>query len=432
VVAGPRPAGYVTGTITGGGGTLSPVTGLPSSGSVSVSVFDGSNTKTANYRLATIDSASYGGTVTQNTLGVTLTNLTTSEVLYQGLLPDDVTNGPDLLPITDGIAVTVNSVWNSTTSSDRLVGHTAPSGIGFASGWDMLYAEGFLGSGLDADDWDDAALMFPCEVRFDSVATSYGYVYNRGGYDYKSYFANPFTVWDVTPGATERQVNYAYTVQTIDLSNGDALDLPYDTYGSSTAEPFRHYLYILASDYSGTTPDTFYTISGRLMWDIDAVFASWPNLTGSATTMNALHGSVWEIDYLRPMASGNTYEFSTTAPAIEDTLIDYDEIRVVPNPYYVMAEWDRNVNRRKIMFTNVQQNCTVDIYTMSGELVASLDHSGSAEDVVGQRGYNSDRIGTVVWNIWTYEYTEAAYGLYIYVVRIGDDVKKVGKFAVIR
>jgi len=38
----------------------------------------------------------------------------------------------------------------------------------------------------------------------------------------------------------------------------------------------------------------------------------------------------------------------------------------------------------------------------------------------------------VVSDILTYEYTEAAYGLYIYVVRIGDDVKKVGKFAVIR
>jgi hypothetical protein len=84
------------------------------------------------------------------------------------------------------------------------------------------------------------------------------------------------------------------------------------------------------------------------------------------------------------------------------------------------------------MFTNVPQNATIDIYTLNGEMVASLDHSGSALADVGTRGYNSDRIGTVTWNLWTYEFTEAAYGLYIYVVKVGDDVKKVGKLAIIR
>ena len=79
--------------------------------------------------------------------------------------------------------------------------------------------------------------------------------------------------------------------------------------------------------------------------------------------------------------------------------------------------------RKKIEFRNVPPNSTVDIYTLSGELIASLSHGDE---------YNSSRIGTVEWNIWTYEYTEAAYGLYIYVVKTADGQKKVGKFAVIR
>jgi hypothetical protein len=71
----------------------------------------------------------------------------------------------------------------------------------------------------------------------------------------------------------------------------------------------------------------------------------------------------------------------------------------------------------------VPVNATIDIYTINGELVSSLDHGPT---------YNSTEIGIVRWNIWTYEFTEAAYGLYIYVVKIGDDVKKIGKLAIIR
>jgi hypothetical protein len=77
-------------------------------------------------------------------------------------------------------------------------------------------------------------------------------------------------------------------------------------------------------------------------------------------------------------------------------------------------------------------NSEISIYTLAGELVAILDHHGDAEAVAGGRQYNSNRVGTVDWNIWTYEFTEAAYGLYIYVVKTDDGDTKVGKFAIIR
>jgi hypothetical protein len=143
----------------------------------------------------------------------------------------------------------------------------------------------------------------------------------------------------------------------------------------------------------------------------------------------------WVATVYKPLAADLSVtipSFSNTAPAIEDSLIDYDDIMAVPNPYIINAEWDQNRNRRKIQFTNVPANATIDIYTLAGELIASLDHGGFVNPDTGTRNYNSDMIGTVDWKIWTYEYTEAAYGLYIYVVKVGDDVKKVGKLAIIR
>ncbi|MFC1559318.1 hypothetical protein ACFL39_01875 [Gemmatimonadota bacterium] len=100
--------------------------------------------------------------------------------------------------------------------------------------------------------------------------------------------------------------------------------------------------------------------------------------------------------------------------------------------YYIYAGWDQSDNRRKIQFTNVPMNSVIEIYTLSGELVALLDHHGDATDTAGGRGYNSNRIGTVDWNIWTYEFTEAAYGLYIFIVKTDSGKTKVGKFAIIR
>jgi hypothetical protein len=136
-------------------------------------------------------------------------------------------------------------------------------------------------------------------------------------------------------------------------------------------------------------------------------------------------GDVWRMETYKPLLdlAGQSYTFSTTASTVEADSVSLDDIKVVPNPYYIFAPWDRSVNRRKIQFTNVPANSTVDIYTVSGELVARLAHDDT---------YNASKIGTVDWNLWTYEFTEAVYGLYIYVVKTDDGMKKVGKFAIIR
>jgi len=120
---------------------------------------------------------------------------------------------------------------------------------------------------------------------------------------------------------------------------------------------------------------------------------------------------------------GETMAFSTTASAIDQSASSLDDIKVVPNPYYIFEQWDQSRNRRKIQFVNVPPNTTIDIYTLSGELIASLAHDAS---------FNSSQIGVVDWNIWTYEYTETAYGLFLFVAKTADGQTKVGKFAIIR
>ena len=398
-------------------------------GTVSVDVLSTSETSDFTYRITTTDGATYGSNTFSNMVGVTLENLTTGLTLYSGVLPEDPTSvGWELLPVIDGLKVIVDTRYNGVDPYER-IDYTFPSEFLPYSGYEMIYGDDwFMNSSIDHTDLVDATTKyFSAEIRFDTTQTQVAYVYNRGGgYFWVGTAQFPGTVWDIS-SSPERQVNIAYTRQSTKGTNYD-WDIDDATFGSN-----RHYTSILASSYTGII-DTAYTTGTKSDWsasEMDHVWSMVP-ATAAGLTWRDLHGATAVWNYEHPIGAGWQYEFSTIAPTTEDTLIEYDEIRAVPNPYYIQAEWDQNVNSRKIMLTNVPQDCTIDIYTLSGELVACLDHSGSAGAASRERGYNSDRIGTVVWNIWTYEFIEATFGLYIYVVKKDNEVKKVGKLAVIR
>ncbi len=450
VIAGSRPNGYIDGTAS--------VSGVASpwndpGATVSVAVMSEGDLTGADYLLTVGVGGDYGSVARTDGFSVTLDNVTAGTTVFSDLLPDDGTYGSGLLPIVDGLQIIVDSNFNSADADphDR-INYTFPADWAPFGGYEQLYGnDWFMWSSVDYTSYADATgNTFPAEVRFSLTNTQNAYRFWRNttsmppgvdNYSFKSYGTFPGTVWDVSDPANPRQVNVAYTVNTGDVTNGDDFDIDDNPLGGST----RHYMGVLTSDYSGATADTMYTTGGsRGYWNgngnnnpIDIVWATIPGVADTFTAAEPdaatmLDGQTVVYGYDAPVAPGSSYSFSTTAGAIQDTAITMDDIRVVPNPYYILAEWDQSVNRRKIQFTNVPANSTVDIYTLSGELVASLDHHGDSAAPTGQKGYNSTTVGTVDWNIWTYEFTEAAYGLYIFVVKTDDGRTKVGKFAIIR
>jgi hypothetical protein len=92
---------------------------------------------------------------------------------------------------------------------------------------------------------------------------------------------------------------------------------------------------------------------------------------------------------------------------------------VVPNPYIVSAEWEIDPNEPAIHFTNLPSECTISIFTLTGEKVAKLEHK-------------SETNSTEPWNMLNFNNQEVAYGLYLYVVETPNGGKKVGKFSIIR
>jgi hypothetical protein len=133
----------------------------------------------------------------------------------------------------------------------------------------------------------------------------------------------------------------------------------------------------------------------------------------------------------RPTAS----ETDAVVP-VWDASMSGDEIIVVPNPYVrggQPAGWDLNPSDRdptgtKIAFANLPRgNCSVSIYTLSGDLVQTLQNDGR-------------RSGTAFWNLISRNGQDIVSGVYIYAVECkecepgvkGCEDRKIGRFAVIR
>ena len=98
---------------------------------------------------------------------------------------------------------------------------------------------------------------------------------------------------------------------------------------------------------------------------------------------------------------------------------DISNISVVPNPYIISSRFNESENGNRIRFTNLPQQCTINIYTISGEFVKSIDH-------------NDNFKGSVFWDLKNASSENVAPGLYIYMLETDNGLSKVGKFAVVR
>ena len=100
---------------------------------------------------------------------------------------------------------------------------------------------------------------------------------------------------------------------------------------------------------------------------------------------------------------------------------------MVPNPYVVtnvleQLDLQNPMDRgpRKIYFTNLPKECTISIYTVSGDLVETLEHNSDIE--------NSQEY----WDLTTKDNFPFAYGVYLYHVDAPGIGEKLGRFSVIK
>jgi hypothetical protein len=128
----------------------------------------------------------------------------------------------------------------------------------------------------------------------------------------------------------------------------------------------------------------------------------------------------------KPFGISDAFTFTTKKVSYDKELArkELDNVFVVPNPYVVTSQFEQPTNRsdlrgdRVIQFRNLPVECTIHIYTITGELVRTL--------------YKNDTNGYLNWDVLSSESARIGYGVYIYYVGTPAGGSKIGRLAIIK
>jgi hypothetical protein len=238
------------------------------------------------------------------------------------------------------------------------------------------------------------------EIRFTSDSS---WAAKGGPNPQLAQFKVPFSVWNVSVEPN---------VQTNCLITGT--DQKYD---------LDDVIYISAKLYTANAVGD--TISSE--WKKDFAYKVDINATvGNGEGKLPIEGQKIKIATCRAFTPSDLITVTIDPPEINATKDEMsrllDEVRVVPNPYVVNAQWETMPNTRSLRFMFLPGQCDISIYTVAGELVTKLHHNNGT--------------GDEDWNMLTQTGQEIAFGLYIYVIETNDSSggkhEKVGKFIVIK
>ncbi len=204
--------------------------------------------------------------------------------------------------------------------------------------------------------------------------------------------------WDLEPGGAGFNPNYNpgfnYGYLWPDIINPE-----YTITDEKTGHSKLSGLYIITQNY----PDTYISQYGD---------------TINSPAVKPLSGDEFTIITKKLFRSEISFEFQTTPPSALEGQADLSHVKVVPNPFIVRAGWEQSQYEGRLQFTNLPSECTIAIYTTSGDYVTTLHHNSTTD--------------SEFWDLQNDADVNVAYGLYVYVVKTADGKKEIGKFVIIR
>ncbi len=391
VVAAGMPSGYVAAYIQDGD-TLEPIGGA-CEGLAMVSILDPAQILAHTYRV------SFHDTILNDTLPVTTFDLfdaTEQEtLLYRNELSD---LSLDNIPVVDGFRI----VLLNTPSGVRSMDWTFVNGDTSTFQW----WTGYLGTMAGAT-YISGSADFRVVVDHANPATV-GIIDGFGGSHPPIQI--PIRIYDITD-----------TLNPVDVSDlGWLVDYAYAFPGDTIH--FGPEGWDLIPGGAGFNPHPEWAAVGFVDQigcensSGDAVYFATQN--GDSTATPPSEGDEFTIITYKPFSEAIEYEFTMVPPSIDSTGIDLRSVKVVPNPYILISQFETTPYDRRLMFTGLPGRCQIVIYNVAGEHINTLEHA--------------DGLGYEYWDLRTKFGVEVAYGMYIFVVKTDNGTKAKGKFAIIK
>jgi len=236
---------------------------------------------------------------------------------------------------------------------------------------------------------------------------------NASSYDFQDFeLSCPLSAWNMDVDPPQRlAVGYLEN----NAING-LLDGQYwpglSSYNNTAGDGPREWLWIFLADYSATPVAEY---------QLNAIDDPMPIMYWA--TWNRRQDVAWEAEdeflIIPSRQNGvlDVYSFVATAPVATSGAGILDDIKVVPNPFYLYGPYDPAVGNHQIKFNNLPAECTINIYNLAGEFVDQI-HKDDASTAIA------------TWDGLTDSGLPVASGVYLYVVEARGYGTKIGKFAV--
>jgi hypothetical protein len=352
-----------------------------------------------------------------------LTDSTTNTVLFSGQLNR---RGDADYRVVDGIQVVETGKYFPLLQSVAYLNNNpahrrALEGVNFG----LTYFDGgadygfnFFGSTLDPSTMPDS--FTTVEVRFSHTATQKAYrfvrmqtaagaapaSYPNRGYLNRGFVEVPFQVWDATNNV---QLDAAFLEReaTDDAGNrlpADQQPVSADSTWGATAEGTgdREYIFIYRRPYSDTPKAELAVDASVYDGNVPVLYTVAPKLRADTDVID--DGDALQLLYANPATSNDVYVFNTSQLVRGNAALakqGLDRIRVVPNPYYNRSRYELSQFSRIMRFINLPERATVRIFSLSGQLIRTLEKTDPTNSVLN-------------WDLQTENRLPVASGVYVY------------------
>lgn len=278
----------------------------------------------------------------------------------------------------------------------------------------------------------------------------------QGSYAYDAFDAGnvmwvPFEVWDIGPTATGSSAGVNDPSDDVQLIaaifadhggicefNVDELTAEDDPFGLGLTGTDRIYAYYSATTYDQWAAEAEPLVEGDpdgclVPPDESPIWNHAPDfgrgrplqrevLWNTFEDVSELQGTVIRFITTKPNLPGDEFTISTAGlgvvadseEALEEAL---DQIGIVPNPYRARSAYETGNQDRRVRFTNLPEQATIRIYTVSGTLIRTLHKDGPSP--------------SIDWNLATESNLPVASGMYFIHVDVPGVGERVLKFGVV-
>jgi hypothetical protein len=250
------------------------------------------------------------------------------------------------------------------------------------------------------------------------------YIINPESYGYQDFTKScPLSAWNVDVEPPQRlAIGYLENNAALATLNGKYVPPESDSlaaWGTTNTDPGgpREWLWIFLDEYT-TTPNPDYQLNAT---EAPMPIMYWLTVARRGHDVPFSPDSSGQDQFLiipnKINTVADTFFFTAPAPIYTTNQSDLDEIKAVPNPFYLYGGYDPSPGSYKLNFHHLPEKCTITIYNLAGDYIDKIEKNDPTTAIAG-------------WDLLTERGLPVASGIYIYVVDAPGFGQKVGKLAV--